>query len=300
MNRKLIAGGLVALLCLAEALLAQDTPMDTTSDSASTIAYTFKIVNYPHDSYTQFLGINNVGEIVGYHGLNNGFTLKLPNSFTLEDFPGAVQTQVTAVNDLGQTAGFYTDRAGVQHGFLKLGANFKAVDYPGSIGNNQLVALNSASQAIGFYSEASGPSIYYLYERGKFSLIRLPNEIKSSATITGINNAGQVSGYYSDNASSYHGFLLNEGQLKTLTFPGAGDTFAYGLNNIGQVVGYYDGYLVGHGFVWSEKTGFQTIDVPAGQGVTMVNGINDKGVIVGGAGTCFYEPFSCNGFVGTL
>ena len=68
MNRKLMAAGLVALLCLAEALLAQDTPMDTTSGSASKITYTLKTVNYPHDPYTQLLGINNAGEIVGYHG----------------------------------------------------------------------------------------------------------------------------------------------------------------------------------------------------------------------------------------
>ena len=301
MNRKLIVGGLVALLCWAEAVSAQDPSTDTTSGRAPKITYTLTIVNYPHDAYTQLLGINNAGEIAGYHGngLNQGFTLKLPNTFTLEELPGAVQTQVTAVNDLGQTAGFYTDQAGVQHGFLKLGANFKTVDYPGSVGNNQLVALNSASQAVGFYSQASGPNIYYLYERGKFLLLRLPDQIKSSATITGINNAGQLSGYYLDKASYFHAFLLSEGQLKALNFPGAGGTVAYGLNNIGQVVGYYFSFLVGHGFVWSESTGFQTIDVPAGQGTTMVNGINDKGVIVGSAGPCFYEPLTCDGFVGT-
>ena len=100
-----------------------------------------------------------------------------------------MQTQVTGVNDLGQTSGFYTDTAGVQHGFLKLGANFKTVDYPGSVWT-QLLALNSAGQAIGVSLEASGQTNYYFYERGKFLLIRLPDEIKFTATITGINNAG--------------------------------------------------------------------------------------------------------------
>ena len=138
MNRKVIVGGVLALLCLAEVLLlAQDSPMDTTSGSASKITYTFKSADYPHDPYTQLLGINNAGEIVGYHGQpNKGFTLKLPNTFTLEDFPGAVQTQVTGVNDLGQTLGFYTDTAGVEHGFLKLGANFKTVDFQAASGTS--------------------------------------------------------------------------------------------------------------------------------------------------------------------
>ena len=299
MNRKLVVGGFVALLCLAEALLAQDTPMDTTSGSASKITYTFKTANYPHDPYTQLLGINNAGEIVGYHGQpNKGFTLKLPNTFTLEDFPGAVQTQVTGVNDLGQTSGFYTDTAGVQHGFLKLGANFKTVDYPGSVGN-LLLGLNSAGQAIGIYSDASGQTNYYLYEGGKFLLIRLPDQIKSSATITGINNAGDISGFYEvyqDNAYKTQGFLLTQGHLKTLTVPGAVATWAYGLNNVGQVVGYSSlGPYQASGFVWSESTGFQTVDDPIGNGITVINGINDKGVIIGSFGRCF----TCNAFIGT-
>jgi uncharacterized membrane protein len=306
MNRKVIAGGLVALLCLAEGLLAQDTPMDTTSGSASKITYTLKTVNYPNDAFTQLLGINNAGEIVGYHGNgrgghpNRGFTLKLPNPFNLEDFPGAVQTQVTGVNDLGQTSGFYTDRDGVQHGFLKLGTNFKTVDYPGSVWN-RLLALNSASQAIGLYFEASGHMGYYFYEESNFSLLTLPDEIKSSAQITGINNAGAISGYYQDTAGKMHGFLLTRSHLITLTVPGALGTFAYGLNNVGQVVGYYtDGIYQASGFVWSEGTGFQTVDDPiGGNAITVINSINDKGVIVGGTGFCLPGAASCDGFVGT-
>lgn len=301
MNRKLIAGGLVALLCLAGALLAQDTPMDTTSGTASHIIYTFKTVNYPNDAVTQLMGINNAGEIVGYHGSFQGFTLKLPNTFKPENFPGSVQTQVTGVNDLGQTSGFYTDRAGVQHGFLKLGATFKTVDYPGSAGN-QLLALNSATQAVGIYYDASSQHYYYyLYNGGKFSLLSLPDEIKG-AQITGINNAGAISGYYQDKAGMLHGFLLTRGHLTTLTVPGALGTFAYGLNNVGQVVGYYtDGIYQASGFIWSESTGFQTVNDPiGGNALTFINGINDKGVIVGGTGFCLQgAPPPCDGFVGT-
>lgn len=306
MNCKVIAGGIVALLCVADSLVAQDTPMDTTSASESQIAYTFKTIIYPNDAFTQLLGINTGGEIVGYHGNgqgghpNKGFTLKLPSTFTLEDFPGAVQTQVTGVNDLGQTSGFYTDTAGVQHGFLKLGATFKTVHYPGSVGN-RLLALNSASQAIGVYFEPSGRMGYYLYEDGNFSLLNLPDEIKSSAQITGINNAGAISGYYADKAYKMHGFLLTRGHLITLTVPEALGTFAYGLNNVGQVVGYYtDGIYQASGFVWSESTGFQTVDDPiGGNAITVINGINDKGVIVGGTGVCLPGGASCDGFVGT-
>ena len=72
MNRKPIAGGLQALLCLAATLLAQYTALDTTSGSTSKITYTFKTLNYPHDPFTQLFGINNAGEIVGHHGTGQG------------------------------------------------------------------------------------------------------------------------------------------------------------------------------------------------------------------------------------
>jgi hypothetical protein len=51
-----------------------------------------------------------------------------------------------------------------------------------------------------------------------------------------------------------------------------------------------------HGFVYREKTGtFQTVDDPNGVGTTIVNGINDKGVLVGFFGTA---PIN-SGFVAT-
>ncbi len=50
-------------------------------------------------NFTQLLGINDTGTIVGYHGaaVNKGFTLTLPSTFTDTNFPGSAQTQVTGV-----------------------------------------------------------------------------------------------------------------------------------------------------------------------------------------------------------
>jgi len=76
------------LACLST--LAQD----------ATTNYTFQTVNYPDDTFTQLLGINNKGVIAGYHGanINKGFTLVLPNIFTSENFTNSAQTQVTGIN----------------------------------------------------------------------------------------------------------------------------------------------------------------------------------------------------------
>ena len=40
------------------------------------------------------------------------------NTFTNEDYPGSQQTQVTAINDWGNTVGFYVDSTGASYGFL--------------------------------------------------------------------------------------------------------------------------------------------------------------------------------------
>jgi probable HAF family extracellular repeat protein len=88
---------------------------------------------------------------------------------------------------------------------------------------------------------------------------------------------------------------LNFGLLVTLDAPGSTFTQALGLNNQGQVVGdYMDQAGLTHGFVWTSAAGFTTIDDPNGVGTTVVNGINDNGVLVGFYGTA---PIN-SGFVG--
>ncbi len=100
---------------------------------------------------------------------------------------------------------------------------------------------------------------------------------------TGINDAGDVSGFYVDakDASVDHGFLLQGHSLTTIDFPGSSFTQALGLNNNGQIVGFYnDANGVPHGFIDNHGS-FQPIDDPLATNGTVVNGINSNGQIVG-------------------
>ena len=51
----------------------------------------FRTVNFPGDTFTQLLGINDSGTIAGYHGaaVNKGFVFTFPNDFDLENFPNS-------------------------------------------------------------------------------------------------------------------------------------------------------------------------------------------------------------------
>jgi uncharacterized membrane protein len=78
---------------------------------------------------TQFLGINDNYQAVGYYQTNNGsqfgflFDLKT-QSYTFMDAPQAAPvkdvqiTQITGINDGNELSGFYIDAGGAQHGFV--------------------------------------------------------------------------------------------------------------------------------------------------------------------------------------
>jgi probable HAF family extracellular repeat protein len=221
---------------------------------------------------------------------NSGFELKLPGGFATENYPNSMMTQVIGINNNGTTDGFYVDNGGNTHGFYNHKGTFNNVDYPGTP-FNQLLGQNDMGQASGYYSLSANnttPDFPYVYDElggGVFQVITIPAAV-GGAQATGINNSQQICGFYIDANGVNHGFLLNFGLLVTLDVPGSTFTQALGLNNKGQVVGdYVDAGGNTHGFVWTSGGGFTTVDDPNGVGTTIVNGINDRGMIVGFYGT---------------
>ena len=79
----------------------------------------------------------------------------------------------------------------------------------------------------------------------------------SSFTVCyGINNAGEVTGFYEDTTGLLHGFLRSPaGSIATFEVPGSPTcagcgTIAYAINTAGDIVGYYlDANTVSHGFL---------------------------------------------------
>lgn len=275
------------------------------SESQTPTVYSFQDVNYPGDTFTQLLGINNSGVIAGYHNFNqnSGFTLVLPKSFTTENYPGSMQTQVIGINTLDRTVGFYVDQAGITHGFLHRAnpSQYFKVDFPGSK-FNQLLGQNDLAQAAGYYSQSTNnttPDFPYIFDEnsGVFEVLYIPGAT-GGAQATGINNSQQVCGFYIDAKGVNHGFWLNTGTLTTLNYPGSTFTQALGLNNSNEVVGdYVDAGGATHGFVYNTSTKqWQSVDDPNGIGTTIVNGTNDKHELVGFWGT---NPTN-TGFVATL
>jgi probable HAF family extracellular repeat protein len=71
------------------------------------------------------------------------------------DFPGAVGTAVSGVNDAGAIVGEYTDRSGITHGFLWQGGSFTPIDFPGAV-DTAVNGINDAGAIVGEYTDRSG------------------------------------------------------------------------------------------------------------------------------------------------
>ena len=276
--------------------------------TAAATSYGFTTLDDQADpTFNQLLGINSHDVISGYFGSgaaghpNQGYVLNPPygqSNYTSENFPGSVQTQVTGLNNKGDTAGFYVNAKGTSRGFVEWNGVFASYENPstphsaGSV--NQLLGINNAGTAVGFYNDAAGNAHAYELNQatGQFTAVHVPGK---SATATGINNAGDVVGFATSTGGSTFSWLLHAGHLSTLQFPGGSNTQAFGVNDSDQIVGSYtDGSGTSHGFVLSDPMGptshWQSIDDPTtGATMTVVNGINDAGDLVG-----FYNDASGN------
>jgi hypothetical protein len=308
-----ISSAILPATAVAFALLFMGSPLKAGS-------YNFQTLNNPGDpAFNQLLGINNSATIGGYFGdgvvvPNNGYTLTLPSSYTAENFPGSVQTQVVGINNTGTpatTVGFYVDAAGNNFGFVNQGGVFKSITDPNTPTTgttvNQLLGANDHGVAAGFYIDAVGNAHGYLVDYAAatptFAAVNLPASFNAAAvTATGIDNAGQVSGFFTDAGGNTHGFIDIGGTFVKIDFPGGTNTMVLGLNNDDQVVGSYvdsSGETQGFTYDWTQNL-YQTVSDPNASATpafdvtgTTVNGINDWGQLVG-----FYSDISnVNGFL---
>jgi len=250
-------------------------------------AATFTTITDPaNPTFTEALGVNNSGTVVGYGNAStpNGFVLTPPSMFTRQNFPAATGgTQVHGIDSGGNTVGTYAT-GGVTSGYYQSGGTFRTVNAPGTA-FNQLLGINQAGTTAAGYgsssdmSGATGQQAYtYNISTGTFSfLASLPANTNSQAT--GVNNSGMVVGFYLA-SGNYSAFTDVGGTITSFLVPGSVSTQALGVNDLGQIVGdYIDGSGTMFGFL---DTGgaFTTIN-PPGATSTTANGINDLGQIVG-------------------
>jgi hypothetical protein len=300
-----VASGVLAAGAVA---LAAGAASASTLSARGGTAYHFTTLNNHRDvTFNQLLGINDEGLISGYFGSgaaghpNKGYLLAPPiygqGSYANENFPGSVQTQVTGLNNRGVTVGFWSNtNMGVgmdaNFGWVNVDGHFRTADFPtnspASPAVDQLLGVNDSDIAVGFYTDANGNNHGYEYNinTGRYTSIVDPNDPGASLTAAAINDNGDVAGFYTNpTTGNTDAFLLHHGQFTDLSVQGSLSTSGLGINGSDEIVGFY---LNGnpnspstHGFTWTPQHGFSTVDDPNGVGTTTINGVNDRGQLVG-------------------
>jgi hypothetical protein len=300
------AGGVAAVAGLSLAGLSMAAPAGA-SVMHPFDGYTFRTLdNHRDTTFNQLLGINNSGLISGYFGSgmspahpNKGYLLRKPygqGNYVNENFPHSTQTQVTGLNNIGNTVGFWANKAGANFGFYTTSkGKFRQVDFPGGDNTSpqvdQLLGINDHGIAVGFFTNVNMLNRGYTYDiyTHKFSRVLEPGTPDTvtgpSLTAAAINNAGWIAGYYVTKGGVTDAFVKYGSHFRTLAFPGASMTQAFGINNNDEVVGAYTtgtgSSALTFGFTWTPKHGFKMVNDPHGIGSTTINGVNDKGDLVG-------------------
>ncbi len=161
-------------------------------------------------STNQLLGVNDSNLSVGFYvdsaGNAHGYTYNIATAaFTAVNPPGATASTATGINNAGDISGFLTNAAGTMEGYYYNGTTFKDFLVPGSSGT-AFFGLNNKGWAVGFYVDASGLTNGLVYNvlNGSWSTVNDPHASATAAfgvngtTINGINDLGQLVGFYSD------------------------------------------------------------------------------------------------------
>jgi hypothetical protein len=197
-------------------------------------------------------------------------------TFTTNDFPGAVSTQARSVNALGEIVGWYTDSAGRTHGYVLSGGHFRSIDFPGA---------ESTSRVLG-RQETSSAAIRRAIQRCPERLSADETQRVRQGRLSGHQNTiairilpdGTIVGCYhdTDTMMTMHGFVLSRRRFDAMPEP---TTQHNGATTDGQtIVGFFtDASTGGPNTV---RRVFSPLEVP-GSVFTTAWDVNAAGLIVG-------------------
>lgn len=194
-------------------------------------------ISIPGASSSAAFGINDKGNIVGQYGVGAqtpGFYLGSNSGTPVRiDAPaGADTVNVQGVNNSGQVVGFYVGNDGQDHGFqANIASAVKGQITGTAIGDptlptipgepgatfvfSQILGVNDKGIAVGYYGDSTTSQHGFLYNlsTGAYTFLDDPSEGFDNGVevtqITGINNLGQITGFYSDSSGVFHGFVAD-------------------------------------------------------------------------------------------
>jgi hypothetical protein len=217
--------------------------------------------------------------------------------------PNSTSTAILGVNDLGDLVGFYTKSDGSKHGFIWFHTNVvKTIDDPNRPSNTSTVpfGINKAGTVVGGLwvinpSFGTFPDGGWVWVNGTFSNM---NPFQKNAagpccwSVNGIANSGVIAGqvFQADFFNAWYKAGTDEDFFMDIVPGNNGtDTFATGVNSRNDMVGYgATGWFVknieaneGINDSTETKPSFINVKYPNSGNSTIPFGLNDARAVVG-------------------
>jgi len=268
------------VMLLASFCIAALAPAQTT--------YTFKPIakfDYPGAVYTQALGIDSFGNVVGAYipqGAEYGIGFERYTDGTFSDpiiapFDDVIQTLATAINDPGTIAGVYTTDLGFTHGFFLKDGIYTVFDYPGAY-LTMIQGINDVGDFVGWYILSDQTNGAFASIGGTLIPITIPNSTFVSPH--DINNNGEIVGWYNNLNNSLSFIMESDGTLHYPLHPHGGSATLLGTNDKRYSVGQTYDQTALHGLFFVAGRTYVTYDF-AGVSYVELTGINNAGFICG-------------------
>lgn len=178
--------------------------------------------------------------------------------------------------------------------------SYAPINVPGAVAT-EARGINSTGEIVGFYKTTacadydikvpSCPTRGFKYVNGTYVKLMVPNSV--STAILGVNDSGDLVGFYTKSDGSTHGFIwYHQNVVKTIDYPNppaGAKTVPFGINQAGTVAGGLwaissTGTFATGGWIWvngkfSNMNPVQS--VAAGPCCWSVNSITNVGYIAG-------------------
>ncbi len=158
---------------------------------------------------------------------------------------GSASTEGWNINQDGSIVGHYESADGSTHGFIaipivpdddkpavkpdSLNYTFESINVPGV----EFLALAASSDFEDYAGYTKSPDgekdVAFTLIDGVFATYDFPGS--QNTYFFALGNNGNAAGHYQDSEGSYHGVVLENGELRQFDFPGAVQTFLYGISD---------------------------------------------------------------------
>jgi hypothetical protein len=187
----------------------------STDDGVTFHEITVPGVTLGSPAVTQLLGVDNREAAVGFYndsaGNSHGFVYDIwDNHFAFTSIPSATSVTDSAINNHGDIAGFFTPSgSSTVESFLLHNHRMWTLAYSGA-SMTQALGLNDSDEVVGVVTIGSGSSAamhgFTWTPQAGFTLVDDPNGM-GTTTVNGVNNHGDLVGFYVDGAGNTDGML---------------------------------------------------------------------------------------------